>query len=85
MPFQFKLTVSRVGNSNMLILPKPLCDQYGIEKGMELPMIATDSGLYIPLKAKPIDNDLIEALESDIQKTVQKPTKKNLTEARTKN
>lgn len=52
MPFTFKGTVSKVGNSNMLVLPKPLCDAFGIEKGDSLSLIVTDKGIYIPLLAK---------------------------------
>ena len=52
MPFTFKGTVSKVGNSNMLTLPKPLCDSFGIEKGDSLSLVVTDKGIYIPLVAK---------------------------------
>lgn len=52
MPFTFKGTVTKVGNSNMLVLPKPLCDAFGIEKGDSLSLIVTDKGVYIPIVAK---------------------------------
>ena len=52
MAFTFKGTVTKVGNSNMLVLPKPLCDAFGIERGDSLSLIVTDKGVYIPLIAK---------------------------------
>jgi antitoxin component of MazEF toxin-antitoxin module len=52
MPFTFKGTVTKVGNSNMLVLPKPLCDAFGIEKGDSLSLMVTEKGIYIPIIAK---------------------------------
>lgn len=52
MPFTFKGTVTKVGNSNMLVLPKPLCDAFGIQKGDSLSLLITEKGIYIPLIAK---------------------------------
>ncbi|MHB1908738.1 MAG: AbrB/MazE/SpoVT family DNA-binding domain-containing protein [Nitrososphaerales archaeon] len=52
MAFTFRGTVTRVGNSNMLVLPKPLCDAFGIEKGDSLSLIVTEKGVYIPVIAK---------------------------------
>lgn len=52
MPFTFKGTVTKVGNSNMLVLPKPLCDAFGIQKGDSLSLLVTEKGIYIPLIAK---------------------------------
>jgi len=51
-PTAFKARVMRVGNSNVLALPKPLCDGFGIEKGDDLHLIVSDDGIYIPLKPK---------------------------------
>ncbi|MDG6904410.1 MAG: AbrB/MazE/SpoVT family DNA-binding domain-containing protein [Nitrososphaerota archaeon] len=52
MPFTFKGTVTKVGNSNMLVLPKPLCDAFGIERGDSLSLLVTEKGIYIPVIAK---------------------------------
>jgi bifunctional DNA-binding transcriptional regulator/antitoxin component of YhaV-PrlF toxin-antitoxin module len=50
--FTFKATVTKVGNSNMLALPKPVCDAFGIERGDSLYLVVTDKGVYIPLITK---------------------------------
>ena len=50
--FTFKATVTKVGNSYMLALPKPICDAFGIERGDYLSLVVTDKGVYIPLVAK---------------------------------
>jgi antitoxin component of MazEF toxin-antitoxin module len=49
MPLAFKSTVMKVGNSLVLVLPKPLCDGFGIKKGSVLNVTARDDGIYIPL------------------------------------
>ena len=49
MPFAFKSRVMKVGNSLVLVLPKPLCEGFGIEKGSILSVTARDNGIYIPM------------------------------------
>jgi bifunctional DNA-binding transcriptional regulator/antitoxin component of YhaV-PrlF toxin-antitoxin module len=36
----------------MLVLPKPLCDAFGIERGDSLSLLVTEKGIYIPVIAK---------------------------------
>ncbi len=52
MPISFSGNVMKVGNSMAVILPKPLIDNFEIDKGDSLEMIVTDKGIFIPLKAK---------------------------------
>jgi len=47
----------KVGNSTVMVLPKSLCDNFGIKVGtkdkpIKLPVLATENGLFIPLKQK---------------------------------
>ena len=48
----FTSTVMKVGNSLVLVLPKPLVEGFGIEKGDTLRLAVTDKGVYIPLGQK---------------------------------
>jgi len=47
-------SVLKVGNSKVIVLPKTICDTYGIEKGAKLSLIMGDEGVFIPVKAKQI-------------------------------
>lgn len=49
MPITLKGSVMKVGNSMALILPKPVIDNYDVEKGDSLEIVITDKGIYIPL------------------------------------
>jgi len=42
--------IMKVGNSLVLVLPKTVCDNYGLKKGTSLEIAMTDSGLFIPAK-----------------------------------
>lgn len=42
--------IMKVGNSLVLVLPKTVCDNYGLEKGTTLQIAMTDEGLFIPAK-----------------------------------
>ena len=48
---RFTAKVMKVGGSLALVLPKPICDGFGIEKGQVLDMIVDDGGVSIPLEA----------------------------------
>lgn len=52
MAFKFDCGVMKVGNSIVLVLPKSLCDNFGIKDKMRLSVLATESGMIIPLKQK---------------------------------
>jgi len=49
---KFECGVMDVGNSTVMVLPKSLCDNFGIKKKTKLTVLATESGLFIPLKQK---------------------------------
>jgi len=50
--FTFKSGVMKVGNSLVVVLPKPVVDVFSIEKGDSLSLMITEKGIYIPLLAK---------------------------------
>ena len=52
MPITLKGSVMKVGNSHALVLPRPVMDNYDVEKGDSLDIIITDKGIYIPLEPK---------------------------------
>ncbi|MEM3062434.1 MAG: hypothetical protein QW303_02660, partial [Nitrososphaerota archaeon] len=55
------------GNSLVLVLPKTVCDNYGLEKGTTLQIAMTDNGLFIPAKQNDtafIKKELESALKS---------------------
>jgi antitoxin component of MazEF toxin-antitoxin module len=59
----------KVGSSLVVVLPKPLVDAFGIEKGQSIEMLATDKGIYIPLTAKKQTHDKeIEKKVKEIEK-----------------
>jgi len=59
--------VMKVGNSLVLVLPKPVVEGFGIEKGDTLRLAVTDKGVYIPagqkIKADNEATDLIKEVE----------------------
>jgi bifunctional DNA-binding transcriptional regulator/antitoxin component of YhaV-PrlF toxin-antitoxin module len=69
--FTFKATVTKVGHSNMLALPKPLCDAFGIQRGDSLSLVVTEKGVYIPLIVKK-DSDMkrTEKIVEEIERSV---------------
>jgi len=52
MAFKFDCGVMKVGNSTVMVLPKSLCDNFGIKEKTKLQVLATESGIFIPLKQK---------------------------------
>jgi bifunctional DNA-binding transcriptional regulator/antitoxin component of YhaV-PrlF toxin-antitoxin module len=49
MPTKYKVTVTSLGSSSVIVLPKPVVDGFNLEKGNRLEMIVKDDGIYIPL------------------------------------
>ena len=52
MPTRYTVTVTSVGSSSVVVLPKPVVDGFNIKKGNKLEMTVTDNGIYIPLVEK---------------------------------
>lgn len=49
MPTKHRVTVSSMGSSSIIVLPKPVVDGFNLEKGNRLEMFVNDDGIYIPL------------------------------------
>lgn len=50
MPVNYTVTITSVGNSSVIVMPKPVMDGFNLKKGQRLQMIVRDDGIYIPLK-----------------------------------
>jgi AbrB family looped-hinge helix DNA binding protein len=49
MPTRYTVTVTSVGSSSVVVLPKPVVDGFNLRKGDRLEMTVTDNGIHIPL------------------------------------
>lgn len=65
---KFEGSIMKVGNSLSVILPKPICDNFGIKKGDTLSMFADEHGIFIPLKQKEVIKDVMEKWVKDRSK-----------------
>lgn len=52
MPTKYTVTLSSMGTSSVIAVPKPIVDGFGLAKGEKLEVFVTDKGIYIPLKPK---------------------------------
>ena len=50
MPTRYTVTVTSVGSSSIIVLPKPVVDGFNLKKGDRLEMTVTDIGIKIPLE-----------------------------------
>jgi AbrB family looped-hinge helix DNA binding protein len=50
MPTRYTVTVTSVGSSSIIVLPKPVVDGFNLKKGDRLEMTVTDIGINIPLE-----------------------------------
>jgi AbrB family looped-hinge helix DNA binding protein len=52
MPTRYTVTVTSVGSSSIIVLPKPVVDGFNLQKGDRLEMTVTDNGIHIPLEER---------------------------------
>lgn len=52
MPTKYTVTLSHMGTSSVIAIPKPIVDGFGLERGQKLQLIVTDAGIQIPLKTQ---------------------------------
>lgn len=52
MPTKYTVTLTSVGTSSVIVMPKPVIDGFDLKKGQKLEMIVKDDGIYIPLKVE---------------------------------
>jgi len=51
------VTVTSVGTSSIIVLPKPVVDGFNLRKGDRLEMTVTDNGINIPLAEQKEDRN----------------------------
>jgi bifunctional DNA-binding transcriptional regulator/antitoxin component of YhaV-PrlF toxin-antitoxin module len=56
MPLKYTVTITSVGKSSVIVLPKPVLEGFNLKKGQRLEMIIRDDGIYIPLSQLNDDN-----------------------------
>jgi AbrB family looped-hinge helix DNA binding protein len=57
MPTRYTVTVTSVGSSSVIVLPKPVVDGFNLKKGDRLEMTVTDNGIQIPLTEQNEDRE----------------------------
>jgi AbrB family looped-hinge helix DNA binding protein len=55
MPTRYTVTLTSVGSSSIIVLPKPVVDGFNLKKGDRLEMTVTDNGITIPLEEQKED------------------------------
>jgi bifunctional DNA-binding transcriptional regulator/antitoxin component of YhaV-PrlF toxin-antitoxin module len=55
MPTKYTVTITALGTSSVIVLPKPVVDGFNLAKGHRLALIVKDDGIYIPLTEQPAD------------------------------
>jgi AbrB family looped-hinge helix DNA binding protein len=53
MPTKYTVTITALGTSSVIVLPKPVVDGFNLAKGHRLELIVKDDGIYIPLTEQP--------------------------------
>lgn len=56
MPTKYTVTITALGTSSVIVLPKPVVDGFNLSKGHRLELIVKDNGIYIPLTEQPAGN-----------------------------
>lgn len=66
MTTKYTVTLSRMGTSSVIAVPKPVVDGFGLVKGEKLDVYVTDKGILIPLKPRELGiEDALEALKHE--------------------
>jgi antitoxin component of MazEF toxin-antitoxin module len=52
MPTKYTVTLSRMGTSSVIVVPRPVVDGFELKRGQKLHLIVTDEGITIPLTSK---------------------------------
>jgi len=52
MPVKYVVTITTLGTSSVIVLPKPVLVGFDLKKGQTLELIVKDNGIYIPLNEK---------------------------------
>ena len=68
MPTKYTVTLSYMGTSSVIAIPKPIIQGFALQKGQTLEMLVTDKGIYIPLAQPPKQDKKTEALMKEVEK-----------------
>jgi AbrB family looped-hinge helix DNA binding protein len=63
LPTRYTVTITSVGSSSVIVLPKPVVDGFNLTKGDRLEMIVKDDGIYIPLAEQKKDRENVHFQE----------------------
>lgn len=56
MPVKYAVTITSIGTSSFIVIPKPVIDGFNLRKGQRLDLIVNDDGIRIPLLDKGVTN-----------------------------
>jgi antitoxin component of MazEF toxin-antitoxin module len=67
MPTKYTVTLSYMGTSSVIAIPKPIIQGFDLKKGQTLEMLVTDKGIYIPLAQPTKQDKKTEALIREVK------------------
>jgi AbrB family looped-hinge helix DNA binding protein len=56
MPVKYAVTITSIGTSSFIVIPKPVIDGFNLRKGQRLDLIVNDDGIRIPLLDQGVTN-----------------------------
>jgi AbrB family looped-hinge helix DNA binding protein len=56
MPVKYAVTITSIGTSSFIVIPKPVIEGFNLRKGQRLELIVNDDGIRIPLLDQGVTN-----------------------------
>jgi AbrB family looped-hinge helix DNA binding protein len=56
MPVKYAVTITSIGTSSFIVIPKPVIEGFNLRKGQRLDLIVNDDGIRIPLLDQGVTN-----------------------------
>ena len=56
MPVKYAVTITSIGTSSFIVIPKPVVEGFNLRKGQRLDLIVNDDGIRIPLLDQGVTN-----------------------------
>jgi AbrB family looped-hinge helix DNA binding protein len=57
MPVKYAVTITSIGTSSFIVIPKPVIEGFNLRKGQRLDLIVNDDGIRIPLSHQGVNNE----------------------------